>query len=324
MKYKNSIWKVAGITVLLTMQGVAYLLNGMTVNDVLVAYDKNKLEGILKKCTTKERHGVKWLFSQKSSWERPLDEAMWMFGKGVDTFVSTKDRDEEFAIGELAKKDGKTPYEKIFEGALKKNPQIGPELFFKMLAEYCTGPGGHIGVRHGCLISKPEMEFGAVFAPGTLRLVGWIICNDQTVNVGGTLHLPNGKVLRINGETDNPLYLPQAKTFEDCIGAGPCIVLSKEYPAKDTKLTIVIKRDSKIICRQTMRYSDYIRDTRKVVKDTLIPAWGFMVKKSGFVLALGTATHIPNEASVKPGDVITMSCPSMFRAPFVQTVRKVA
>jgi 2-dehydro-3-deoxy-D-arabinonate dehydratase len=89
-----------------------------------------------------------------------------------------------------------------------------PELFFKSAAWRVSGPGAPVSVRSDSTIDVPEPELAVVFnASGAVA--GYTICNDVSSR-------------SIEGE--NPLYLPQAKTYLGGCAAGPWIVPAWEIP----------------------------------------------------------------------------------------------
>jgi 2-dehydro-3-deoxy-D-arabinonate dehydratase len=89
-----------------------------------------------------------------------------------------------------------------------------PELFFKSAAWRVSGPGAPVSVRSDSTIDVPEPELAVVFnASGAVT--GYTICNDVSSR-------------SIEGE--NPLYLPQAKTYLGGCAAGPWIVPAWEIP----------------------------------------------------------------------------------------------
>jgi 2-dehydro-3-deoxy-D-arabinonate dehydratase len=89
-----------------------------------------------------------------------------------------------------------------------------PELFFKSAAWRVSGPGQSVSVRADSTIDVPEPELAVVLnAAGVVA--GYTICNDMSSR-------------SIEGE--NPLYLPQAKTYLGGCAVGPWIVPAWEIP----------------------------------------------------------------------------------------------
>ena len=89
-----------------------------------------------------------------------------------------------------------------------------PELFFKSAAWRVSGPGAPVSVRADSSIDVPEPELAVVLnAAGAVA--GYTICNDMSSR-------------SIEGQ--NPLYLPQAKTYLGGCAVGPWIVPAWEIP----------------------------------------------------------------------------------------------
>jgi 2-dehydro-3-deoxy-D-arabinonate dehydratase len=89
-----------------------------------------------------------------------------------------------------------------------------PELFFKSAAWRVAGPGAPVSVRADSTIDVPEPELAVVFnADGAVA--GYTIGNDMSSR-------------SIEGQ--NPLYLPQAKTYLGGCAIGPWVVPAWELP----------------------------------------------------------------------------------------------
>ncbi|HTQ98946.1 MAG TPA: fumarylacetoacetate hydrolase family protein [Candidatus Acidoferrum sp.] len=101
-----------------------------------------------------------------------------------------------------------------------------PELFFKANRERVTGHGGRVRIRRDSTWNVPEPEL-ALMVTKHGKIVGYTIGNDMSSR-------------SIEGE--NPLYLPQAKTYDGCAALGPCLyVTDKPFPL-DSHIRIVITR----------------------------------------------------------------------------------
>ncbi len=80
-----------------------------------------------------------------------------------------------------------------------------------------VGPGGKVRIRGDSKWNVPEPELTlAINAAG--RIFGYSIGNDMSSR-------------DIEGE--NPLYLPQAKTYAGSAALGPCLVVTDELPGED-------------------------------------------------------------------------------------------
>ncbi|MES2709303.1 MAG: fumarylacetoacetate hydrolase family protein [Verrucomicrobiota bacterium] len=100
-----------------------------------------------------------------------------------------------------------------------------PEIFFKATAPRVRGHLEPVRVRADSTWSVPEPELTlAISAAG--KVFGFTIGNDMSAR-------------DIEGE--NPLYLPQAKTYQGSCALGPCLVLGTSFPASSA-ITLAIHR----------------------------------------------------------------------------------
>ncbi|MEM1442461.1 MAG: fumarylacetoacetate hydrolase family protein [Verrucomicrobiota bacterium] len=139
------------------------------------------------------------------------DQEIW--ASGVTYFRSRTARMEE---AETA--GGDVFYDKVYDAER-------PELFFKSSARRARGNLAKVGIRHDSTWDVPEPEFTlAINSAG--KIFGHTIGNDMSSR-------------SIEGE--NPLYLPQAKSYTGACSIGPCLVVG-ETPALDSKISISIRR----------------------------------------------------------------------------------
>jgi 2-dehydro-3-deoxy-D-arabinonate dehydratase len=92
-----------------------------------------------------------------------------------------------------------------------------PELFMKATPHRVSGPGQPVRIRADATWNVPEPELTLVMN-SKLRLVGFTIGNDMSSR---------------DIEGDNPLYLPQAKVYNQCCGLGPVITLAEFMPPRE-------------------------------------------------------------------------------------------
>ncbi len=142
------------------------------------------------------------------------DQEIW--ASGVTYFRSRTARMEE---AETA--GGDVFYDKVYDAER-------PELFFKSNAHRARGHLDKVGIRHDSTWDVPEPEFTlAINSSG--KIFGHTIGNDMSSR-------------SIEGE--NPLYLPQAKSYTGACSIGPCLVVG-DTPSLDSKIGIVIRRGGK-------------------------------------------------------------------------------
>src|SRR6516165_3757365 len=92
-----------------------------------------------------------------------------------------------------------------------------PELFFKATPNRVAAPGERVRIRADSKWNVPEPELALVISP-RLEIVGYTIGNDMSSR-------------DIEGE--NPLYLPQAKVYDNSCSIGPAITLAADLPPRD-------------------------------------------------------------------------------------------
>jgi 2-dehydro-3-deoxy-D-arabinonate dehydratase len=162
-----------------------------------------------------------------------------------------------------------------------------PELFFKAPASRVVGPGHAVHVRRDSRWSVPEPELALVLSPA-LELVGFTIGNDMSAR-------------DIEGE--NPLYLPQAKVYDDACAIGPVITLAQAMPPADqTHIRLVIQRAGKPVFDGATTVAAMARPFADLIswlgKETSFPHGAFLLTGTGivppddFTLAAGDVVHI--------------------------------
>src|SRR4051812_49294238 len=101
-----------------------------------------------------------------------------------------------------------------------------PEVFFKSTAHRVVGPNGKVKIRKDSGWDVPEPELTLVVSSSG-KIVGYTIGNDMSSR-------------SIEGE--NPLYLPQAKTYDGSAAIGPCIYVTEEPLNSNTTIHMEISR----------------------------------------------------------------------------------
>ena len=222
-------------------------------------------------------------------------------------FRAPVDRQEIWAAGVTYKRSqqarmeesesGASHYDKVYEADR-------PELFPKSRPDRVGGPGDPVRVRFDSQWSVPEPELTLVISPAG-DIVGYTIGNDMSAR-------------DIEGE--NPLYLPQAKVYNQCCAVGPCILLADEpldLPA--TQITLTIERDGVEAFRGQTDLGQFHR------KFEDLAAWLFREYDfpDGAMLLTGTGIVPPDEFTLHDGDIVhidvtgigTLTNPVVQRAP---------
>jgi 2-dehydro-3-deoxy-D-arabinonate dehydratase len=206
----------------------------------------------------------------------PLDEQP-VWAAGV-TFPRSRDARQEEAL------DGGDVYDRVF--AARR-----PELFAKAAAGDAVGPDGLIGIRADSTWNVPEPELG-VLADSGGHLRAYLLGNDMSSR-------------SIEGE--NPLYLPQAKVYDQSCAVGPCLVPAATVAWTDLRIALRIDRAATTVYRDEVALADMRRDPADLL------AWLFAAHRfpAGVVLLTGTSIVPPADFSAQPGDEVYIRAASL-------------
>lgn len=179
-----------------------------------------------------------------------------------------------------------------------------PELFFKSAAWRVVGEGGPIAVRADSRIDVPEPEL-ALVVNAYAEIVGYTICDDVSSRT-------------IEGE--NPLYLPQAKTYLGACALGPQIRPAWEV-ADPYALSVhmVITRGGQVVWAGESNTSRLHRRLTELV-DYLFAADRF---PDGVVLSTGTSLvpelpftlHHGDQVEIRIDQIGTLTTPVIRGVP---------
>ncbi len=162
-----------------------------------------------------------------------------------------------------------------------------PELFFKATAHRVVGSGEKVRIRKDSTWDVPEPELTLVItSSGTI--VGYTIGNDMSSR-------------SIEGE--NPLYLPQAKTFDGCAALGPCVYVTKEPLPGNTTIQLSIKRKG----TQVFEGSVEINRIKRSFKELVFFLYRECSFPHGSLLMTGTGIVPTSEFTLQSGDVIQIT-----------------
>lgn len=146
-----------------------------------------------------------------------------------------------------------------------------PELFFKATAHRTVGPGGDVRIRKDSTWDVPEPELTLVITSNG-KIVGYTIGNDMSSR-------------SIEGE--NPLYLPQAKTYDGSAAIGPCIYITEEPLPSNTKIEMKIIRNGSEVFEDEIGIDQIKRDFEDLVgylyRETSFPNGCFLMTGTGIV-----------------------------------------
>jgi 2-dehydro-3-deoxy-D-arabinonate dehydratase len=162
-----------------------------------------------------------------------------------------------------------------------------PEIFFKASPHRVAGPGQPMHLRRDSKWMVPEPELTLVVSPGG-KLIGTTVGNDLSCR-------------DIEGE--NPLYLPQAKSFKLSAALGPCIRVSSEPLAPDTTIHLAIQRSDAVV------FTSYT--TLAQLKRTADELIGWLFRDNDFphgvFLMTGTGIVPPDDFTLQLGDEVRIT-----------------
>ena len=207
------------------------------------------------------------------------------------TFLAPIDNQEVWAAGVTYKRSQVARMEESESGAShydKVYTADRPELFLKATPGRVSGPGEPVRVRYDSGWSVPEPEFTIVAAPDG-RIVGYTVGNDMSAR-------------DIEGE--NPLYLPQAKVYNQCCGLGPCVLLaSDDWDQNSTTIDLQIHRGGELAFQGDTSLEQLNR--------TLPDLAGWLFKENdlpnGAFLLTGTGIVPPDEFTLEDGDSVSIT-----------------
>jgi 2-dehydro-3-deoxy-D-arabinonate dehydratase len=162
-----------------------------------------------------------------------------------------------------------------------------PEVFFKANPHRIVGPGQKVRIRKDSTWDVPEPELTLVVSSSG-KIVGYTIGNDMSSR-------------SIEGE--NPLYLPQAKTYDACAAIGPCIFVSDEPLGLNTTINLNISRKNKSVFDGTIPLNQMKRTPEELVS--------FVYRECSFphgcLIMTGTGIVPGHDFTLQSGDVIKIS-----------------
>lgn len=198
-----------------------------------------------------------------------------IWASGVTYYNSKLGREEE-----SKQTGGSDFYAKVYEAER-------PELFFKATAQRAVGPGGKVRIRKDSTWNVPEPEL-TLMITSSGKIIGYTIGNDMSSR-------------SIEGE--NPLYLPQAKTYDGSAAIGPCILLREQALPTDTQVNLEISRATKVVYSNSISIDQIKRKFTDLVE--------FLYRECSFpngcLLMTGTGIVPSTDFTLQQGDEIKIS-----------------
>lgn len=169
-----------------------------------------------------------------------------------------------------------------------------PELFFKATPQRVKGNKQEIRIRRDSKWNVPEPEL-TLFINSYGQLAGYTIGNDVSSR-------------DIEGE--NPLYLPQAKTYDGSAALGPCLYLTDEPLPLTTEIRLDILRDGKqifhekITIRQIKRSFDEL--INYLLKELSFPTGCYLMTGTGIIPDDAFSLVVNDEVRISISEIGTL------------------
>jgi 2-dehydro-3-deoxy-D-arabinonate dehydratase len=169
-------------------------------------------------------------------------------------------------------------YDRVYE-----SPR--PEIFFKATPSRVVGPLNGLRIRSDSNWNVPEPEIAMVIN-SEKKLVGFTVGNDMSSR---------------DIEGDNPLYLPQAKVYDQCCGLGPAITPVESMPSrKETTIELSIHRQGNEVYTGTTDADEMARSFEELlswlIRDNSFP--------DGVIMLTGTGIVPDGNFGLEPGDEV--------------------
>jgi len=162
-----------------------------------------------------------------------------------------------------------------------------PELFLKATAHRVVGPGQPMRLRRDSRWIVPEPELTLLVGPDA-SILGYTVGNDLSCR---------------DLEGDNPLYLPQAKTYDRCAALGPGVLIAEAPLDPATPIRLEVRRNGDVVFAGETAVGRMKRSFEELV--------AFLYREasfpSGCFLMTGTGVVPPDAWSLRPGDVASIA-----------------
>lgn len=188
-------------------------------------------------------------------------------------------RSRDARMEESKESGGSDFYQKVYEAER-------PELFFKALPHRVAGHGQDIFIRKDSTWNVPEPEL-TLYINSQGEIQAYTVGNDVSSR-------------SIEGE--NPLYLPQAKSYERSCALGPCLFVPAQPISKETFIHITIERQGQEVFDNSIQLSRMKRALPELAawlyKECIFPYGCFLMTGTGIVPAADFTLLARDEVSI--------------------------
>ncbi len=189
-------------------------------------------------------------------------------------------RSRDARMEESKKSGGDNFYDRVYDAER-------PELFFKATPARVVAPGGAVRIRQDSTWNVPEPEL-TLFITSSGKIVGYTCGNDMSSR-------------SIEGE--NPLYLPQAKTYDGSTALGPCLYVPEAPISPDTQIRLEIVRGDQTVFVNSIAIDQMKRQHTELVS--------FLFRECSFpngcYLMTGTGIVPPDDFTLQSGDEVRIT-----------------
>jgi len=171
-----------------------------------------------------------------------------------------------------------------------------PELFFKATPHRVVAPGAAVRIRADSKWNVPEPEVAlAINTAG--KIFGYTVGNDMSSR---------------DIEGDNPLYLPQAKCYNQCCGLGPWITLAEAMPDRNSiTIELRITRDNKNVYQGKTSVAEMARSLEDLIgwlgRDNSFPNGVFLLTGTGIVPDSNFTLHAGDRVDIEIAGIGTLT-----------------
>jgi 2-dehydro-3-deoxy-D-arabinonate dehydratase len=209
----------------------------------------------------------------------PIGSQQELWACGVTYLRSKIGREEESKVS-----GGADFYGKVYEA-------VRPECFFKSNPHRIVGHNTPVRIRKDSTWNVPEPELTLVVSSSG-KIIGFTAGNDMSSR-------------SIEGE--NPLYLPQAKTYDGCAALGPGVYISDKPFDLNSKINLQIKRNKQVIFEDSISVNKMKRSLEELVKYVYLEC-SF---PHGCLIMTGTGIVPPGTFTLQSGDELSITIDSI-------------
>jgi 2-dehydro-3-deoxy-D-arabinonate dehydratase len=204
----------------------------------------------------------------------PIGTNQELWACGVTYYRSMVGRQEESKVA-----GGADFYGKVYEAER-------PECFFKSTPHRVAGNKEFVRIRKDSTWDVPEPELTLVVTSSG-KIIGYTVGNDMSSR-------------SIEGE--NPLYLPQAKTYDGCAALGPCVYITDEPLSPETTIYLSITRNNLLVFEGSIAISQMKRTPQELVsfiyRESSFPFGSLVMTGTGIVPGSDFTLQSADEISI--------------------------